>query len=96
MSFESHPQSEGVNETLVAMNQGQSQGRIRLSGAVKFFGEVKQEMRRISWTSGKELRASTKIVLIALLVSGFATYAVDLILQGGIASLNAIARWIAS
>lgn len=69
--------------------------KIRAVEAIRFFGEVKREVRRIDWPGSQELRSSTKVVVGAMLLAGFVTYGVDLILQGAIHSLNALSLWFA-
>lgn len=63
--------------------------------AFRFFGEVKQEFWRISWTTPQELRTSTKVVLGGMLLAGFVIYGVDLVLQGTLSLLNSLSFWIA-
>jgi preprotein translocase SecE subunit len=63
--------------------------------AVQFFGSVKQEFWRISWTTVPELRRSTKVVLGGMLLAGFLIYGVDLVLRGAISLLNSLSFLIA-
>ena len=44
---------------------------------VKFFGEVRQEAKRITWTSRKETWITTVMVLIMVVLMSFFFYVVD-------------------
>ena len=57
-------------------------------------GDIKTEFKKITWTSREELRAYTKIVVGATFAFGMSIYAVDLIIQTILASLNWIAQYI--
>lgn len=46
-----------------------------------FFQDMKEEMRKVSWTTKEELRTCTKIVVGAVFVLGFGIYIVDLIIR---------------
>ena len=45
---------------------------------VTFVGEVKQELKKVEWTTKDEIKAYTKIVLISTFVFGFFIYFIDL------------------
>lgn len=59
---------------------------------VRFFGEVKQEFKRIDWPKGDSLKGSAKSVLGWMLLAGFVTYGVDLLLERFVSVLEALAR----
>ena len=44
----------------------------------RFIQEMKDELKKVSWTSKQELIFSTKTVVIAAFVFGFGVYLVDL------------------
>lgn len=52
-----------------------------IRSSIQFFGEMKQELRKISWTSKKELLKYTKMVVSSMFVVGFVIYCVDLVIQ---------------
>jgi preprotein translocase subunit SecE len=67
------------------------------SGGVRlweFFGEVKAEFKKISWTSSEELKAYTKIVVIATLLLGMGIYLIDLVIQFSLNALSFLVRLI--
>lgn len=47
-----------------------------------YFRDVKDELRKVTWTSKAELIFCTKAVIIATFVFGFTIYAVDLGIRG--------------
>ncbi len=53
-----------------------------------FIASLKEEMRKVSWTTQEELKSCTKIVLGSIFFFGFTVYGIDLFLR---ASLNGIA-----
>lgn len=46
-----------------------------------FLGDVKAELKKISWTTPEELRTYTKIVIGATFLFGMGVYFTDLIIQ---------------
>ena len=54
----------------------------------EFVADVKSEIKKITWTNREELLVYTKIVVGATLVFGMSIYALDLIIQGIMSSLN--------
>lgn len=48
---------------------------------VEFIGDVKQELKKIDWTSKEELKSYTKIVLASTFLFGLFVYFIDLIIQ---------------
>lgn len=60
-----------------------------------FVGEVKAELKRISWTSPEELKTYTKIVVGATFVCGMGIYFMDLLIQTGLWILESLMRLIA-
>lgn len=62
--------------------------------AADFVGEIKAELKRISWTSPEELKTYTKIVVGATFVCGMGIYFMDLIIQASLWILESALRWI--
>lgn len=46
-----------------------------------FIGDVKSEIRRVTWTSPEELKSYTKIIVFATFLFGLGIYSVDLMIQ---------------
>ena len=49
---------------------------------VRFFKEVKLELRKVTWPGRSEVTNSTTVVLIAIGIIGLFLWIIDLILQG--------------
>lgn len=60
-----------------------------------FFGDIKSEFKKISWTSPAELQTYTKIVVGMTFFLGMGIYMIDVIIQLVLNSLNYIMRFIA-
>ena len=52
-----------------------------------FFAEVRQEMRRVTWPSRKEVYATTLVVLLTAVFFGVYLWGIDL-------ALERIVRWL--
>lgn len=61
----------------------------------EFVGDIKEELKKITWTSPEELKAYTQIVVAATFFSGMSIYAIDLLIQFFLNGLAVIARLIA-
>jgi preprotein translocase subunit SecE len=60
------------------------------NNARTFFTEVRNEMRRVTWPSSKEVYATTFVVLVTALFFGVYLYGIDLALS---AALNWLYRF---
>ena len=61
---------------------------------LSYFREVQNELKKVTWTSKAELFFSTKAVIIATFVFGFAIYFADLAIRGVFHMVGSIARLI--
>ncbi len=59
-----------------------------------FFRGVQQELKKVSWTSKKELLVSTKVVVVSTFVFGIAIYFSDLVIKGALDGLSIVMKWI--
>lgn len=59
-----------------------------------YFREVKNELKKVTWTSKEELIFCTKAVIIATFFFGFAIYVVDLAIGGILSAANVIFQWV--
>ncbi len=73
--------------------KGSDKGSLRK--AAGFFGEVKNEIQRITWTNKQELRVYTKIVVGATFSLGIMIYGIDLFIRSMLMGLSNIVHWIA-
>ena len=60
----------------------------------KFLQEMKEEMKRVSWTTKEELTICTKIVLSAIFILGTGIYLIDLFVRFSLNGLEAIVKFI--
>lgn len=60
---------------------------------VAFVGDVKQELKKVEWTSKDELKSYTKIVLISTFIFGMFVYFVDLLIQGFLGGINLLVKF---
>lgn len=65
-----------------------------LSDAVAFVGNVKEELRKITWTSPDELRVYTQITVGATFVLGLGIYLIDILIQMTLAGFTNIVHFI--
>lgn len=70
-----------------------ARGKKSASGA-HFFREIKEEMKRVSWTSPQELRSSSKIVIGAIFGLGLSIYLADLMIRLFLSGLSNLMRLI--
>ncbi|MEM7174706.1 MAG: preprotein translocase subunit SecE [Chlamydiota bacterium] len=63
-------------------------------GIGSFFREMKEEMKRVSWTTRDELRNCTKIVVTSIFVFGMGIYLADLFIRLSLSGIENITRWI--
>lgn len=60
-----------------------------------FLGDIKDEFKKISWTSPEELRTYTKIVVAGTIIFGMGIYLMDLTIQGVLSGLNYLMSFLA-
>jgi preprotein translocase subunit SecE len=61
---------------------------------LSYFREVQNELKKVTWTSKQELFYSTKAVILATFIFGFAIYIADLGIRGVLDGIGSIARLI--
>lgn len=59
---------------------------------LSFLREVQGELKKVNWTSRAELIQSTKVVLVATFLFGFAIYFADVAIRSVIDGLGALVR----
>jgi preprotein translocase subunit SecE len=63
--------------------------------AFTFFGNVKSEFNKVSWTTKEELKVYTKIVVIATMFLGVAIFCMDFIIRTGLLGMSRIFKFFA-
>jgi preprotein translocase subunit SecE len=72
----------------VKLNQTQPSSDVPAQQASKkrsvfrFVRELREELRKVSWTTQEELKLSTKVVVGAIFFFGLGIYLVDLVVKG--------------
>ncbi len=59
-----------------------------------FIQDTKEELKKVTWTTKKELINYTKVVIISTFAFGFAIYLADLCIRGGLNGLSNVVRWM--
>ena len=59
-----------------------------------YFTDVKNELKKVTWTSKEELSFCTKIVIFATFFFGLAIYGIDLTIRGVLDGIAATLRMI--
>lgn len=60
----------------------------------RFIAELKEELKKVSWTTKAELIFCTKVVVVATLILGFSIYLVDLTIKGVLDAISAFVHMI--
>lgn len=63
-------------------------------GSRSFFGELKEELKKVSWTTKEELISSTKVVLLSIFLFGLGIYVIDLLVKGVLEGIKVSLRFI--
>lgn len=61
---------------------------------VNFFSGLKEELKKVSWTSKDELIVCTKVVVGSTVAFGFGIYVIDLLIRNALQGMHHMARWI--
>jgi len=59
-----------------------------------YIQDLKDELRKVSWTSQDELSFSTKMVVLATVFFGLGIYLVDFLIKNGLEFVKIIVRFI--
>ncbi len=52
------------------------------SRTVEFLGDVRSEMKKVTWPARDELRRATGVIIVFVLLIGFVIWLMDVVLQG--------------
>lgn len=69
----------------------QASKRRRVFNAIQ---ELKEELKKVSWTTKDELKLSTKIVIGAIFLFGLGIYLFDLVIKGCLDFISIVAHYI--
>ena len=59
-----------------------------------FISELKEELKKVSWTTKSELLSATKIVILSMFGFGIGIYLVDLLIKGVLEAIKRAAFYI--
>jgi preprotein translocase SecE subunit len=79
-----------MEEKGITMTTATTKERKKLS----YFREVQNELKKVTWTPKQELFYSTKAVILATFIFGFAIYLADLGIRGVLDGIGNVARLI--
>lgn len=67
---------------------------LRRREGVNFLSALKEELKKVSWTSKDELIVCTKVVVGSTVAFGFGIYVIDLLIRNALQGMHHLARWI--
>jgi len=83
---------------MIVMNPNQKSQQIAktfsMRKAHEFLENVKQELSKIHWTDGQDVKVYAKVVVTATFLFGMLIYFSDLIIQKFLHSFDTLFRWI--
>lgn len=62
--------------------------------ATSYVRDLREEVQKITWTTKSELVFCTKLVIGATFVLGLGIYLIDLVVKGGLDTINTAIRFI--
>ena len=71
-----------LGETSTSGEASDASASVKKKSVFVFIQEMKEELKKVSWTSKAELIFSTKMVILSTFVLGFGIYLVDLAIKG--------------
>jgi preprotein translocase subunit SecE len=82
-----------INQTRAGTTGGTqvSAGKKQVFG---YLQSLKEELKKVTWTTQEELKFCTKIVIGSTFILGMGIYLADLIVKGCLDAIALIARWM--
>jgi preprotein translocase subunit SecE len=59
-----------------------------------YIQELKDELKKVSWTTSEELKFSTKMVVLTTVFFGLGIYLVDFFIKGSLDSIRTVLHFI--
>lgn len=94
MSVETNSMDSKKTQPTIATQVTTQSPPLTLSDAGAFVGNVKEELKKITWTSPDELRVYTLITVAATFILGLGIYFIDIIIQLSLNGFSNIVRFI--
>lgn len=83
-----------LSETPSSGEASKSSSNAKRKSLFVFIHEMKEELKKVSWTAKEELRFSAKMVILSMFVFGFSIYVVDLGVKGLLEMIKATVHFI--
>jgi preprotein translocase subunit SecE len=74
------------------VRKAQASASTKRASSLSWFGDVKAEFKKITWTSKDELKVYTKVVVLSTLFVGVGIYLLDLSVQGTLSTLSSLVK----
>lgn len=58
----------------------------------RYLEALKEELKKVSWTSKAELKTSVKVVIVSTFLFGFAVYVADIVIKMCLQGISSLAR----
>jgi len=83
-----------INHTRMGAESGTQQAAGKKKRAFGYVQALKDELKKVSWTTQEELKFCTKIVIGSTFALGLGIYLADLVVKGFLDSVAIVARWM--
>jgi preprotein translocase subunit SecE len=67
---------------------------LRKKPMLSFVQELKEELKKVTWTTKEELKLSTKVVIGSIFVFGLGIYLFDLMIKGALDCIALVVHFI--
>ncbi len=74
--------------------QAKATSQMKTTRWFSFIGDVKAELKKITWTTKDELLTYTRIVVIATLCLGVGIFVIDLVVRGCLVGMDSLLKMI--
>ena len=77
-----------------AGSEAPAQQKVKRKSVFHFLQELKEELKKVNWTTKEELKVSTKVVICAIFLFGMGIYLFDLVIRGVLDAIAQVVRLI--
>lgn len=74
--------------------KGKDETQVKTSGVFDYIGDLKVELKKVTWTSKDELKVYTKIVVVSTFFFGMGTFLSDVFIQNVLKGMSALVKMI--
>ncbi|MBS0604451.1 MAG: preprotein translocase subunit SecE [Verrucomicrobia bacterium] len=83
-----------LNQPRLSSDAPAQQASKKKKPAFSFIQELKDELKKVSWTTKDELKLSTKVVIGATFLFGLGIYLFDLVIKGALDFIALVVHFI--